>query len=342
MKDISKSNKQVAECIGLWLAEGDTKSKLEITFTNTCFKLVNIFYKILVKLFDEEKKIRIYTYSKNKKLISFPNKECIIKNYQDSRARRSYYIVRLTSVEKNKKWKEIVEKIIKNEGLYESILRGFFAGEGNIKLGSNNSRVLRIAQKNKNKLIENILDFFNIKYKFRPDERNYVIYGKKHWDIFAKLNLADLHPEKKEKFWKGYNEFKEEHYDFGYLLKNIYCSLDSPKTARELSTIFNRSLTRIQDVLIDLKKKEKIWNFRVGSKDYWTNESKLIIISKLKKGYLLLLESPKKVSEMAKHFGVDYKSSYRRIKELKRLGLVKRKENKEWIKREVKNKVLAI
>ncbi len=34
---------QLAECVGLWLAEGDNKSRGEITFTNNCYELIKHF-----------------------------------------------------------------------------------------------------------------------------------------------------------------------------------------------------------------------------------------------------------------------------------------------------------
>ena len=32
---------EIAECVGLWLAEGDNKTRMEITFTNNCLFLIN-------------------------------------------------------------------------------------------------------------------------------------------------------------------------------------------------------------------------------------------------------------------------------------------------------------
>ena len=36
------NKKEIAECVGLWLAEGDNKTTAEVTFTNNCFELINI------------------------------------------------------------------------------------------------------------------------------------------------------------------------------------------------------------------------------------------------------------------------------------------------------------
>ncbi|MAG01848.1 hypothetical protein CMI42_00785 [Candidatus Pacearchaeota archaeon] len=337
-------DKKIAECVGLWLAEGDNKSRLEITFTNNCWDLVNSFYNTIDNLFKEYKyNIRIYIYSKEGSEVNMPPKDCVKKYYTDNRARKPYYIFRLASVELIKRWKEIVKEIISNNKYYRDVLRGFFAGEGNIKEGSHNSRTLRIAQKDKNKFVENILGFLNIrKFYFSPNERNYVIHGKWNWDIFAKGKLADLHPDKKERFWRSYNSYKEEHYENNYLRDNIFSILSSPHTTKELSKKYNRSFARIQDVLIDLKKRDKIRDFRVGSLNYWTNNSNLIIISGIKNKYLLMLKNPRRISEIAKEFKVNSKSSYRRLKELERLNLITRREDKRWIRKRMEKKIIVI
>lgn len=338
------SEKELAECVGLWLAEGDKKTKSEITFTNNCTDLIDLFYKILIRLFSDKKdNIRIYIYSNGNDKIDFPYKNIITKSYVDKRARKPYYVLRLASVEYIKKWKEIVEDISNREELYSAILRGFFAGEGNIKEGNHNSRGLRVAQKEKLILLERILQNLNIKnFIFRPNERSYTIYGKSNWDIFAQLKLADLNSEKKTRFWKVYNEFKQNHYEINYLRDTILLELENPSTARALAKKYNRSFARIQDILIDLKKQGKIKNFRCGSIDYWTNNLKLIIISKIKKGYLDYLNEPRRNSDFAKKFKVDPKSSLKRLKELQELNLVNRNKEKNWSKISINQKIMVV
>jgi len=164
---------------------------------------------------------------------------------------------------------------------------------------------------------------------------------------FESINLskglvADLHPDKKEKFWRVYNDVKQEHYEKHYLIKKIFSFLDEPHTARQLSKVFNRSFARIMDILVELKKQKKITYFKVGSVGYWTIDNNLLIISKLKKNYLLFLDRPKQTSRVAKQFGVGWKSSFRRLKELEKLGLVKRGNDGKWIKLRTKKKILVI
>jgi hypothetical protein len=343
MKNISKFDREVAECVGLWLAEGDRKTKYEITFTNNCIDLIKLFYKTICRLFkDKKEKIRIYVYSnEDRKIkIDFCN---IIKYYLDKRASKPYCILRLASVEDLKRWKKIIDDTSNNNKLYPYILRGFFAGEGNIKEWSHNSRGLRIAQKEKNIFVESILDNLNIKkFKFKFYERSYIIYGKHNWDIFAVLKLADLHPDKKKRFWRVYNDFKQNHYENNYLRDEIFNELNNPKTARELFKKYNRSFARIQDILIDLKKQGKIINFRVGSMDYWTNNFNIIIISKIKNKYLDYLFEPRITSDFSKKFKVCPRSSFKRLKELQNLNLVERKMDKKWIRTSINKEIIVI
>jgi hypothetical protein len=334
---------EIAECCGLWLAEGSTTSDREITFTNNCLELVDLFKRTINELFKNEKyNQRIYAYSKTGEKVDLPYKDCLIKYYIHKRATKPFFIFRVASVKLMREWNQIVKKMLNNKELYPDILRGFFAGEGNIHTGKRSVRVLRISQGGQKDFIDNLLKEFEIKFRFEKGNRNYVLSGKSNWDIFAKFNLADLHPIKKEKFWRIYGEFKEEHYEKNYLSKNLFSALDKTYTARQLSKIFNRSMARIQDVLIELKKQGKINNFRVRSTDYWTNNLDSVIISKLKNQYLSFLDCPKETSEFAKYFKVNWKSSFRRLKELEALGLVNQKEGKKWIKMPPQKKIQVI
>lgn len=335
--------KRVAECVGLWLAEGSTKSTSEITFTNNCWDLIDLFYNTINIVFkDYNYNPRIYVYSKNKGKVNISYKNCKVNYYTHKRATKPYFMLRIASVKIVNKWNRIVNEILSERELYPYILRGLFAGEGNIKEASHSSRILRISQKEQKELIDNLLNELKIKFSFTSSNRMYNICGKSNWDIFAKFRLADLHPDKKERFWRIYKEFKEEHYEKNYLSKNIFQILNKPHTTRQLSKIYGRSFARIQDILIELKKQRKIKNFRVGGINYWTNDKLLIIISRLKKDYLLFLTRPRQTSEFANKFKVNWKSSYRRLKELERLNLVKREKDGRWVKIQTKKKILAI
>lgn len=337
-------NKKIAECVGLWLAEGDNKCNNEITFTNNEFSLIEFFHKNIKKLFlDYALNIRIYIYTSDGENINIPIKVNKINRYIDKRARKPYYMWRLASVDLNKKWKFIVNKCKNNPDCYEGILKGFFAGEGDIKSSSHNSRTIRISQK-KCAFLEILLKHFNSEFRYRKENRAYYITHKDNWDRLAKIRIADLHPAKKEKFWKIYKGFKEQHYKHNYLKNSIYEALTNHHLPLELALKFNRSKARIQAILVDLKKENKINNFGVRSISYWIrNDQNVIIISKLKKKYLNVLGKNNKITkEIANYFNVGYKSSFNRLKELEKLGLVKRNKDKTWQKIIPNKKVIVI
>jgi len=334
---------QIGECVGLWLAEGGVKSNSEITFTNNCFPLVDLFKKTINKLFIPSKyKQRIYIYSKDGERVNIPYTDCVIKYYVHKRATKPYFIFRIASVSILKEWKKIVNEMLNKNDKYQFILRGFFAGEGNIHEGKRSVRVIRISQKEEKYFINKLLNYFNLKYTFTPSNRNYVISNKSNWDIFAKYLLADLHPKKKEKFWRLYNSFKEEHYVKNYLKNKIPELINEPKTSKELAKILNRSQARISEVLISLKKEEMVNNYRVRSIDYWTTNKELVIISKVKAKYLHLLDKEKTTMELSKELNVHWKSSFKRLGELNKLKLVKLNANKKWEKTETKKRIWVI
>jgi len=153
---------KIAECIGLWLAEGDTKTKKEITFTNNQFDLIELFHKTLTLLFDDfEYNTRLYVYMPTKNKVYKKINVNTLRKYIDKRANKPYYIWRLASIKIHNIWVKKVEEFKLNTNFYVPLLRGFFAGEGNIKTGSHGNRTLRIAQL-KNTFVEHLLNAVGI------------------------------------------------------------------------------------------------------------------------------------------------------------------------------------
>jgi hypothetical protein len=290
--------------------------------------------------FKYNKRIYVYTPDGSKPSLSFKN--CQINYYIHKRATRPYFIWRLASVKIIEEWINIVKESLNKEELYPFILRGFFAGEGNIHEGKKGVRVIRISQKERKPFIDKLLDCFKINYNFTSSNRMYNISNKRNWDIFAKYNLADLHPKKKEKFWRLYNSYKEEHYDKLYLRNRVLEYIKNPLSPKQLSLIFKRSQARISEILIDLKKEGKVNNYRIGSMDYWTNNKDLIIISSLKNNYLSFLDEPKQTSEFAKYLKVNWKSSFNRLNELQKLNLVTLEDNGKWKRTQTEKQILVI
>jgi len=318
---------RISICVGLWLAEGDNKTIAEITFTNNNIKLIRFFYSTLREIFPQGK-FRLYVYSKNEYQNKNPIKVKFVNYYIDRRARIPYFIIRLMNRKAVIKWKKIVEKITKNKNNYKHILKGFFAGEGNIKEGSHHSRQIRIAQGKRNILIEKILDYLEIKHSFSERERAYRISGRKNWEKFYKLKLYDLHPDKRKRFLRVYREFKEWHYSHNFIKNNILPILTEPITSNEMAKYFNRSQARIRDILLELKNENKIITFRVRSTNYWVKSDRnIIVISKRKQKILRFLNKPQRTSDIAKEMDINWKAANKRLKELEKLGLVKNESN---------------
>ena len=140
-------NKEIAECVGLWLAEGDKKTTAEVTFTNNCIELIIFFHETIKALYKGKNKPRIYVYSPTDRILILKLQGFVIRNYVDKRANRTYYIYRLADTEFVKEWEKIVNSIKNDTSYYSDILRGIFAGEGYVKhdLKNNNSRNVTIS-----------------------------------------------------------------------------------------------------------------------------------------------------------------------------------------------------
>lgn len=344
MKSKIEITPEIAECVGLWLAEGDTKTDREITFTNNCIPLVEFFAKSIWHIFKKYQfRPHVYIYSPEIKKVLL-DIDCQINYYIDKRATKPYLIYRICSTRLISLWRDIVDKVKHDKKFYRDILRGFFAGEGNLKEGSHFNRTIRIAQGKPNRLIEKIFAYYDIKYKYEINGRSYIITGKWNWDILAKIKIADLHPIKKEKFWRMYRSYKEIHYPDHYLKENISLLLEKPYTSSELSKIFKRSQARVYDVLFLLKKEKKIQKFNVKSKCYWIRmDQKKIIISQIKEKYLLLLKgSGKTTGGIAKEIDVCWKAAYRRLTELQKLNLVVRDSKGMWRTVTTKKEVIVL
>lgn len=262
-----------AKCVGLWLAEGDNKTKAEVTFTNNCFELVEFFHNTLKNEgLLERFNPRVYIYSGNNENPKV-DLNIIVKYYVDKRATKPYYIYRVAGVDLVKQWYKLVDKIKENENLYKFILQGFFAGEGNIKYSpqANHSRVVRISQGNPNDFIERILNYFEIEFTFKKSNRMYDIYGRRNFEKLSKLNIIDLHPDKRKKFKYLLSEYKSSiiHYPKGWLKKQILNLLEKPYTTKNLSKMFNRSVARIGGILLELKKEKRVTHYWEGRDSYW-------------------------------------------------------------------------
>lgn len=334
----------IAQCVGLWLAEGDSSSTSEITFTNNQYHLIKFFNATLSQALIFENKPRIYVYSPSNE--SSPeillSKKIVHRFYIDKRANRPYFIYRVSGRELVKKWLKLVKKVLAKTEFYGNVLQGFFAGEGNIKyIEKSKSRVVRISQGKRNALVEKLLRHFKIKYSYAESERSYVISGKDNLDRAIGLKISCLHPEKQKKLAHMMSTYKQSHYLKGRLKKMLFEMIKKrPYTSHELSKLFERGRSRITMVLMDLKRDGKIRDHRVGSLNYWTGNKDVIIISNRKKSILDSLDRPRRLFQISKVMKVDDKSSLRRLKELEKLNLVERNRY-FWYRKPTKKEVIV-
>lgn len=124
---------KVAQCVGLWLAEGDSKTKLEITLTNNCPKIIVFFHNVIDSLVISRNLPRVYVYSPSEDQKPRLPIDVEHKYYVDRRASQPYFIYRISDVQRVKEWKKTIKKFKRKTELYSFILQGFFAGEGNVK-----------------------------------------------------------------------------------------------------------------------------------------------------------------------------------------------------------------
>ena len=328
MIKMESNKKEVAECVGLWLAEGDKKTPSEVTFTNNCIELILFFHETIKPLYNGNNKPRIYVYSPAERILISNLKDFVIRNYVDKRANRTYYIYRLADVEFVKKWKIIVNSIKNRKEHYANILRGIFAGEGYVKhdLKNHNSRNLEIASGSRDSLIEHLLSFFNVKFNYNKEHRQYWITGR-YLNKLNEIKIASLHPEKEAKFRKMIDCLKEIHYSPGELKRLLLAELNQFKRTSELAKKLRKSDLRILEVLQELKREDKIGYIRIKGNTYWIkkelmnnylNEEKIKILKEVPKNQTL--------TGIGKYIGLSRKTIRTRLNKLQIEGLVYKKD----------------
>ncbi len=333
--------KDIIRCYGLWLAEGDSKTDKEITFTNNDFELVMFFHTTLKKNLVFINKPRIYIYypkNKQQKKIKGIN----IKEYIDKRATKPYYLYRIYGKEILKSWKCLHKKMLTPK-FYDSLMQGFFAGEGNVKFSKKSkSRTVRLAQKTRKIWIEQIFDFWEIRYNFRKGGRAYSIWGRTDLEKLYKKKIFRLHSERHKKFEEMFLSYKQIHLPKGELKRKIKRMLTEPKTTKELTKIFRKSESRISQVLNKLKKEGIVVYFKARKKVFWIKKDKnIIIISPRKKEYLDMIKNPVTIKQIRKKLIKGKSSIKKRMEELKRLGLIK-KEGEYWIKIKTNKRIMVL
>jgi DNA-binding HxlR family transcriptional regulator len=317
---------RLAECVGLWLAEGDNKTIREITLTNNSIDVILFFHEQIMKMYEGKNEARIYVYSPSKRKLYNSIGNIKINFYTDERANKPYYIYRIADVAFLKKWHNIVEKIKDRKELSVHILRGFFAGEGNIKFDQKyGTRIVRISQGKRNEFLERMFKKFKLTFKYDDEKRMYWIYGKSNLNKLEELDIASLNPIKYAEFrrmMESYNDIPRNQ------LKNtVYKMLKTPRKFKKLSNNLNVIWTDISFVLNELKKEGKIDYFRENRERYWAKKDFVNkVLLKRKVDIISNLSNPSGVIKLSEFTKIPRKTIARRLKELEREGFIERTE----------------
>jgi len=314
-----------------------------VTFTNNDSKLVTFFHHVLWVHFRPRNPARVYVYRPSKgATYDRPVSGAIYRSYIDHRANVPYYIYRVSGVDLARTWRRASRTICADSSNYQGILQGFFAGEGNVKESVGySSRVLRIAQGKRLALLERILRFFSVKFRYESSERHYVISGRENLEKLWRIGVTELHSKKHARFAAMMSSYQQYHYRRGYLGPRILEILSSPSTTREIATRVKRGESRVIQLLTALHRKGEVDKFNVRSSCCWIrSDQQCVIISNEKSNILKTLSSPRRLFEIAKAVGRTEKSVSRRLAELTRLGLVE-KVNSNWRAIEVSKRVIV-
>ena len=265
------------------------------------------------------------------------------RTYTHNLANRPFFIYRISGVKLVKDWKQLVKRVTRDKRNYPHILQGFFAGEGNVKyIQSAKSRTIRIFQKRPILLIEKILDYSGVTFKYSADEGAYNITGRENLERLWSMQLTVLYPSKNKKFEQMLKTYQQYHYKRGILSQLIRRNLSSPTTSKDLSIKFQRSQSRISHALIQLERKKRAQKFKVRSTYYWFRTGDDTVFISLQKDRILkLLGRPRRVFEVATALQKTWKSVSRRLNELEQLGLA-RKTKFGWSKVRSGRRVIAI
>jgi len=206
---------------------------------------------------------------------------------------------------------------------------------------NHHSRNLRIAQGKRLALLERILRFFGVEFKYEGSGRNYVISGRDNLEKLWNLGISKLHSKKHAKFVSMLSSYTQRHYKRSTFGPKVLETLHSPLTAREIAAIVGRSESRVIQTLTRLLRDKKVQKFKVRSSCFWVrNDQHSVVISREKFKILNALTTPRRQFEIARIVKRTEKSVSKRLAELTRLGLVE-KVNSNWRGIEVAKRVIV-
>jgi DNA-binding HxlR family transcriptional regulator len=322
----SYMEKEIAECIGLWLAEGDNKTVREITLTNNSIDVILFFHEYMMKIYNGKNVPRIYVYSPCRRKLYNSIGGIKTNFYTDERANRPYYIYRIADVSFLREWRVIANKMKNRKKLIEHILRGFFAGEGNVKFDQMyGTRAIRISQGKRNDFLESMLKKFDLKFQYDNKKRMYWITSRRNLLKLKELDIASLNPVKYAEFirmMRSYSNISKSQ-----LKREIYSKLMVPTKFNKLSSDLKANWVDTSLVLSELKKEGRIGFFRENREIYWARKAIVgKVLLKRKTDIISNLNIPKGVGRISKCTNIPRKTIARRLKELEREEFIERTE----------------
>jgi len=278
------------EGLGLWVGEGGKNKGLY--FGNTSPELLLRFLEFAEKKFGLSRGMFKVT-------INSPQREAGLKerwsrilqipteNFTnvcfDARINREYAQVYLNSIVLAELMKNLQEKlgpvILSAKEYAVSFLKGMFAAEGQVALRKPSSFHVTFSSTDLElvsflKQCLRLVDILSGKYM--PNGRKFPIYGYKNLKCFRELGIHTLHPDKREKFERGFASYKRVNVLGGEEARALILQqlASGPKTYDDLAAALGKARTTIQAHHIPILEREgkvkragkrgKAWLFACG------------------------------------------------------------------------------
>jgi len=228
---------------GFWAGDG---SKKKFVLSNNNFYLLEEIYNLIIRNFKIKKEVfslelnlPINFNDREKVLLKeikkrFPSINKIrVRKWKLKRNAPNLCIYgsgKILSEVFNRMHEEIIKEVDKNHIFWDGYLKGIIAAEGHISIRKKYATLngVIIAQKD-NKIKDQICEILKHRgIKFNKDSIRVWIYGKRNFDIILKKDFHSLHPDKKARFLKGYENIKLNNFLDGEADKIIIEKLKKP------------------------------------------------------------------------------------------------------------------
>jgi len=260
------------EGLGLWVGEGGKNKGLY--FGNTSPELLLRFFKFVEEKLGLSREVFKVTINSPQhkadlkerwsKILQIPTKNftniCL-----DTRINHEYAQVYLNSIILAELMKNLQEKlgpmILSAKEYAVPFLKGMFAAEGQVALRKPSSFHVTFSSTDLElvSFLKQCLQVVNIPSgKYMPNGRKFPIYGYKNLKCFRELGIHTLHPEKREKFERGFASYKRVNVLDGEEARALILQqlVSGPKTYDDLAAALSKARTTIQAHHIPILERE--------------------------------------------------------------------------------------